>query len=72
MATSNKKWQISLFSALIFTVVIHPITYNITNNLFKNLVGPLSINDCPTNTGLIIHIIIFLLIVRFSMDLDIV
>ena len=68
--SSNKKWQISIFSALIFVLVIHPYTYIFTQTLLGSLVGKIAdINGCPTTLGLIIHTIVYILLVRGSMDL---
>lgn len=64
------KWKISLFSALIFILVTNPYTYGITNYLFGKFLGPTSVNGCPTITGLILHTIVYTLLVRYSMDLN--
>ena len=70
--SSYKKWQISIFSALIFIVVIHPYTYIVTQKLLGSFVGKIAdINGCPTTLGLIIHTIVYILLVRGSMDLKI-
>ena len=69
--SSYKKWQISIFSALIFIVVIHPYTYMFTQKLLGGLIGKIAdIHSCPTSLGLIIHTIVYILLVRGSMDLD--
>jgi hypothetical protein len=68
--SSYKKWQISIFSALIFIVVIHPYTYMLTQKLLGSLIGKIANNyGCPTTLGLIIHTIVYILLVRGSMDL---
>ena len=72
MASSEQKWRITLFSAVLFLITVHPMTYNITNSLLGSIIGSTSLNGCPTNTGLILHTIVFILLVRYSMDLDIV
>jgi len=65
------KWQISIFSAIIFILVVHPMTYKLTQKLFGGLLGRISdMNGCPTNIGLILHTIVYILLVRGSMDLD--
>lgn len=69
MPTSSEKWNISLFSLFIFLVVVNPFTYSLTNSILKSIVGPLVINGCPTAIGIFIHSIVYLLLVRFSMDL---
>ena len=68
--SSYKKWQISIFSALIFILVIHPYTYIFTQKLLGGLLGKIAdSNGCPTTLGLIIHTIVYILLVRGSMDL---
>jgi hypothetical protein len=68
--SSYKKWQISIFSAFIFILVIHPYTYILTQNLLGGCFGKIADNNgCPTTLGLIIHTIVYILLVRGSMDL---
>ena len=70
--SSYKKWQISIFSAFIFVLVIHPYTYMFTQKLLGGLLGKIAdSNGCPTTFGLIIHTIVYILLVRGSMDLKI-
>ena len=73
MSDSNsKKWQISIFSAFIFVLVIHPYTYMFTQKLLGGLIGKIAdSNGCATTFGLIIHTIVYILLVRGSMDLKI-
>ena len=70
MASSSEKWQITIFSAVIFILVVSPFTYKITNNLFSNILGPIAVNGYPTIIGLALHTIVYILIVRYSMDLN--
>jgi len=72
MPSNQEKWNISIFSAVLFLIVVHPYTYSFVDYLLRNIVGPTSNNGCPTNMGLIIHTIVFIFVVRYSMDLDIV
>lgn len=68
--SSYKKWQISIFSAFIFVLVIHPYTYKFTQNVFGGFVGQIAdMNGCPTTRGLVLHTIVYILLVRGSMDL---
>jgi hypothetical protein len=68
--SSYKKWQISIFSAFIFIVVIHPYTYILTQKILGGIIGKIAdIYGCPTTLGLIIHTIVYILLVRGSMDL---
>ena len=68
--SSYKKWQISIFSAFIFILVINPYTYIFTQKLLGGCFGKIAENNgCPTTLGLIIHTIVYILLVRGSMDL---
>ena len=56
MATFSKKVSISVGSTLLFLLVNLPQVYNLTGNLLSlNLYN----KNCPTNTGLIIHTLVF-------------
>lgn len=70
MASSSQKWQITIFSAVIFLLVVNPFTYKLTNYLFRSVLGPIAVNGCPTLVGLALHTIVYILIVRYSMDLN--
>lgn len=70
MASSSQKWQITIFSAIIFVLVANSYTYGLTHNLFKSILGPIASGGCPTVVGLALHTVVYALIVRYSMDLD--
>jgi len=66
----DTKWKISFFSAFIFILVVHPYTYKLTQQLFGGILGKIAdTNGCPTTVGLILHTIVYILLVRGSMDL---
>ena len=69
MPTSSEKWKISLFSLVIFVIVVNPFTYSLTNRMLNPLIGPLVMNGCPTTLGIVIHALVYFLLVRVSMDL---
>jgi len=61
--SSYKKWQISIFSAFIFILVIHPYTYILTQTILGGLLGKIAeSNGCPTTLGLVIHTIVYILL----------
>jgi len=68
--SNSQKWQISIFSALIFLLVVNPYTYNLTNSLLGGIIGTIAKNGCPTMVGLLLHTVVYVLLVRYSMDLD--
>lgn len=62
--TSQKKWQISILSGLIFMLISAPYLYK----LMTDVTGLNIANDgCPTMLGLFIHTVVFVLIVRLLM-----
>lgn len=68
--SSYKKWQISIFSALIFVLVVHPYTYMLTQKVFGGFLGKIAdMNGCPTTRGLALHTLVYVLLVRSSMDM---
>jgi hypothetical protein len=69
--SSYKKWQITFFSAFIFILVIHPYTYVLTQKLLGGLLGKIAdSHGCPTTLGLFLHTIVYILLVRGSMNLN--
>lgn len=69
--SSFMKWKITIFSAFIFLLVIHPQMYKLTQQVFGNILGKISeANGCPTTRGIILHTIVYILLVRGSMDLN--
>jgi hypothetical protein len=70
-ASSSTKWQITFFSAFIFLLVVNPYTYKLTQTLLGGVVGKIAdSNGCPTFIGLFIHTIVYILLVRGSMDMN--
>jgi hypothetical protein len=67
--SSIQKWKITIFSAFIFLLVVNPYTYSITNKIFSRFIGTVARNGCPTTVGLVLHTIVYILLVRYSMDL---
>jgi hypothetical protein len=68
--SSYMKWQITIFSAFIFLIVIHPYTYKFTQKILGGLLGKIAeANGCPTTRGLILHTLVYILLVRGSMEL---
>ena len=68
--SSYKKWQISIFSAFIFILVVNPYTYKLTQKVLGGYLGKIAeVNGCPTTRGLALHTIVYILLVRGSMDM---
>ena len=68
---SADKWRYSVYSALVFLLISNPYTYILVNKLLGNFVKISSPNGCPTMAGLFIHAVVFAVIIRAMMELDI-
>lgn len=56
------KLRISLLSALIFFLIASPYAYVFTEKIFGNLFT-VSISNCPTMNGLLLHTLVYFLVV---------
>lgn len=65
MSNLNQKLAISLNSAVLFFLVNHPSTYNLTSSILDKTLIAL---NCPTNLGIILHTLIFFTITYLSMN----
>lgn len=65
------KWRYTLYTTLVFLLVINPLTYKLTNQLFSKVFGKIaSSNGCPTMGGILLHATVFTLVLRYMMDFD--
>lgn len=76
--TSSDKWAISAWSVLLVFLIFNPVTYYVTNYIFsllgaptiQNNAGPLQFS-APTAFGFVLHLVVFLLLIRGMMELKI-
>ena len=68
------KWYLSAITAAIFYILSHPTTYSmITGPIFEDLFDiKLHKNGKPTQVGLLVHTVIFLIVIRLLMELKLV
>lgn len=66
MSTLNQKVSISIASAALFTLVNAPFTFKLVDSITPFNVYNAS-SMCPTNTGLIVHALVFFMITYYSM-----
>jgi hypothetical protein len=62
-----QKWIIGAYSALLFALLASPFMYKLTNSLTEYLGFETSVDGCPHMSGLILHAVVFLLLVRLLM-----
>lgn len=69
-ASPSKKWQASLLAGILFLIISAPLLYRFVDGLVKRVNPNLSICDekgCPTNLGLVLHAVVFVLLTRLLM-----
>ena len=69
--TGAQKWKYSLMTTVIFLVIVHPRTYLLVQSILGKVVKICSASGCPTMSGLLVHAVVFTVILRYVMDLDI-
>ena len=71
--TNADKWRYTLLTTIIFLIVVNPMTYQLTQKLFGNVHGNIANTStgCPTTIGIAVHAVIFTLLLRYIMDVDI-
>lgn len=67
------KWRYTLITTVLFLIVVNPMTYKLTNKLFSKLLGPIAngSSGCPSMVGILLHAVVFTLLLRILMDMDI-
>ena len=66
--TNGNKWLYALYVTILFLVVSMPVTYKFTNTLLKSVCVLASKNGCPTMCGILVHALVFLLLLRLSVN----
>ena len=61
---SYDKWKFSFIGGFIVLLIFNSYTFKITNAIFGNI---LTISNCPTFFGYLLHTIVYILLVRLSM-----
>lgn len=64
----DEKWRNSLLAGIIFLILSLPATYKLTDGVFGGISHTSNFDGCPTNAGLILHTIVFIVVVRLLMD----
>jgi hypothetical protein len=73
MASPNyyDKWRFTLYSTLVLVILFNTWTYKMVDSLLGSLVGSIASKDgCPTILGFGIHVLLFTLVIRYIMDMD--
>ena len=70
--TNVDKWRYTLYTTtVLFLIIVNPYTYKLVNSLLQSVVGKIADSaGCPTTVGILVHAVVFTLILRYMMDLD--
>ncbi len=71
MSTNWDKWRYTLYTTVVFLIVVNPMVYKFVNSLLNNIVVISNIDGCPTTEGMLIHALVFTVILRLMMELNI-
>ena len=69
--TNIDKWRYTLYTTIFALILFNKYIYKFMDSLVGKYVKIASTNGNPTLTGFFIHLLVFTLILRFSMDFDI-
>lgn len=65
------KWKYSIISGVIFFIIANPLTYKFMNLFLKKIINITNKNGSPSFYGLMLHTIVYVIIIRATMDLNI-
>ena len=68
MPSSSDKWRYTLYTTLVLLILFNPWTYKVVNSAFSIAIS--NKDGCPTLIGFFVHAIIFTIVVRYMMDID--
>jgi hypothetical protein len=70
--TSFDKWRFTLYTTVLLVILFNPWMYIFVNKLLGSLIGSISNKEgCPTIMGFVVHAVVFTLILRLLMSMDI-
>jgi hypothetical protein len=71
-ANSADKWRYTLYTTFLLLVLFNPWTYKLVNSLLSFAVGTIANKEgCPTSVGFGIHAVVFTVLLRLLMDMNI-
>jgi len=69
---SSDKWRYTLYTTAVLLLLFNPWMYKTMNGLLSSVVGPIADKGgCPTTLGFLIHALVFTIVVRYMMDINI-
>jgi len=69
--SSADKWKYTLYTTVLFLIIVNPMTYKLVNMIFGKLMKVCDKSGCPTTFGYLLHALVFTLLLRLMMDMKI-
>lgn len=69
--TNMDKWRYTLYTTVLFLLIVNPLTYKFVNKLLGKVVKIADNTGCPTPTGMLVHAFVFTLLLRGLMEFKI-
>ena len=69
MPSNSDKWRFTLYTVVILVALFNPYAFIAVNSILGSVVKIADKNGCPTLAGFVVHLIIFTLVLRYSMDI---
>ena len=66
-----QKWKYTLYTVLLVLILMNPYTYKFVHKLLGKLLRISDQSGCPTSIGFFLHVMIFTVILRYLMELNI-
>jgi hypothetical protein len=70
--TSHDKWRFTLYTTVLLLILFNPWMYLFVNRLVGSLIGSIANKEgCPTMLGFIVHAVVFTVVLRGMMNMNI-
>lgn len=69
--TNMDKWRYTLYTTVLFLLIVNPLTYKFVNKLLGKVVKIADNTGCPTPIGMLVHAFVFTLLLRGLMEFKI-
>lgn len=67
-----EKWKFSLIGTFLVLILFNNTVFKLTQKFFGNIISKISNKEgCPTTFGYLLHAIVFTILVRYSMEMNI-
>ena len=69
MPSNSDKWRFTLYTVIMVLALFNPYAFIAVNSIVGSVVKISENNGCPTLAGFVVHVLVFTLVLRYSMDL---